>query len=104
MDKKSGRIHRLRPGEAYAAGPLIGTRRFSASYCRLQSMAAMPRRAACGLAPLASHRAMNWGETSTSSTLDGWSYALGLDMTAFCFARHLEWTTQAIQRQPNADS
>jgi hypothetical protein len=43
------------------------------SYCRPQTLAAMPRRADCGLAPLASHRAMNWGGTSTSRTLNGWS-------------------------------
>jgi putative transposase len=30
-----------------------------ASHCRPQTLTAMPRRAACGLTPLASHRAMN---------------------------------------------
>jgi hypothetical protein len=70
MEKLPGRRHRLRPGEAYAVVPSRGTRWLSASYCRPQSMAAMPRRAACGLAPLASHRAMNWGGTSTSGMLE----------------------------------
>jgi hypothetical protein len=55
----------------------------------------MPRSAACGLAPLASHRAMNWGGTSTSRALDGWNCGLGLDMTALRFARRPEWAPLA---------
>ena len=62
-----------------------------ASYCRPQTLAAIPRKATCGLAPLASHRAMNWGGTSTSRTLDGWNCGLGLDMTDLRFARQPLW-------------
>jgi hypothetical protein len=51
------------------------------------------------LAPLASHRAMNWGGTSTSRTLDGWNCGLGLDMTDLRLARRPEWTPLAIQRR-----
>lgn len=62
-------------------------------------MAAMPRRAACGRVPLASHRAMNWGGTSTSRTFDTAARDaggdLGLDMTALRFARRPEWTPLA---------
>ena len=58
-------------------------------------MAAMPRRAACGRVPLASHRAMNWGGTSTSSTFDTAARDagddLGLDMTGLRFARQPLW-------------
>ena len=87
----SGRRERLRPGETYAAKSLSGIKWLSASYCRPQSMVAMPRRAACGLAPPASHRAMNWGGTSTNRTLDGWNFGLGLDMTELRFARQPLW-------------
>ena len=85
-----GRGSRPRPGNAYAASTSIGISRLSSSYRNPQTIAAMPRRAACGLAPLASHRAMNWGGTSTSRTLDGWN-GLGLDMTALRFARQPLW-------------
>ena len=100
MDKILGRRHRLRPGEGYAMGLSSGTRRLSASYCRPQTMAAMPRRAACGRVPLASHRAMNWGGTSTSRTFETAARDaggdLGLDMTALRFARRPVWTPLAI--------
>ena len=59
-------------------------------------MAAIPRSAACGLAPLASHRAMNWGGTSTSRTLDGWNgLGLGHDGTPFR-PTATEWAPLAI--------
>jgi len=55
----------------------------------------MPRRAACGRVPLASHRAMNRGGTSTSRTFDTAARDaggdLGLDMTALRFARQPMW-------------
>ena len=65
-----GRGSDTRPGGGQAASISSGTSRLQPSYCRPQTMAAMPRRAACGLAPLASHRAMNWGGTSTSRTFE----------------------------------
>jgi hypothetical protein len=74
-----GRRHRPRPGTPHAASPSSGTSRLWSSYCRPQTMAAMPRRAAWGLTPVVSHRAMNCGGTSTSRTLGCFSMAAFLD-------------------------
>jgi hypothetical protein len=76
-DRKHGRGNIPRPGTPYAASPSSGTSRLWSSYCKPQTIAAMPRRAACGLTPVVSHRAMNCGGTSTSRTLGC------LSMTAF---------------------
>jgi hypothetical protein len=56
---KSGREDDPRSAKHHAAASSIGTSRLSSSYCKPQTIAAMPRRAACGLVPLASHSAMN---------------------------------------------
>ncbi len=45
-----GRESDPRPGGDHATGASSGTMRLSLSYCRPQSIAAMPRSAACGLA------------------------------------------------------
>jgi hypothetical protein len=57
--RKCGRGNDPRPVKHHAAAPSSGTNRLFSSYCRPQTIAAMPRSVACGLAPLASHRAMN---------------------------------------------
>jgi hypothetical protein len=99
---EAGRENDPRPARHHAAAPSIGTNRLFSSYCRPQTIAAMPRNAACGLAPLASHRAMNRGGTSTTKTfeagtLDGWNFFCDLDMTALRFARRPAWAPLAIQ-------
>jgi hypothetical protein len=59
----------------------------------------MPLGAACGLAPLASHKAMNSGGTSTSRTLDSSNCGFGLEMTELRFARQPVWLPLANQNR-----
>ena len=79
----------------HAAAPFIGTNRLPSSYCKPQTIAAMPRSAACGLAPLASHRANELGWDFDEQDIRRLILRSGLGHDELRFARRPKWAPLA---------